>query len=370
MKEEEYMMSQNEMNIQSEDVSLFRAALAGKNKKRPPVWLMRQAGRYHSHYQNLKKRYTFMDLCKIPKVAMETTMGPIRDFDFDAAILFSDLLFPLEVMGMGLRYDPGPKLDWHLKTVADVTRLKGGAEKARELMFQAEAMELIRGALPREKGLLGFVGGPLTLFFYACEGSHQGALGNARQGMLDGRYTAFFDELVELLIENMVIQAEGGADTVAILDTCAGEVDPATYREIVVPSLRTVMVGFKERCPDTAVTYYSKKTRADHWGCLADLPIACHGVDWNPSLTEALTYANTRAPWGLQGNFDPNLMLLPASEVEPLLHRFFQEAASLPDSYLDRWVCGLGHGVLQHTPEDNIRMFSRLQREYFGKRGQ
>ncbi len=363
------------MNNQTEgqktmDRSLFRDALAGKNTGRPPVWLMRQAGRYHAHYQNLKKTYSFMELCKLPKVALETTMGPIRDFDFDAAILFSDLLFPLEVMGMGLRYDPGPKLDWHLRTVEDVKRLKGGAERARELTFQGEAMELIRGALPREKGLLGFVGGPLTLFFYACEGSHQGSLGDAKKGMRDGRYAAFVEELFELLVENMVIQAQGGADTVAILDTCAGEVDAETYRELVVPTLRNVINAFQAKCPDTPVTYYSKQTLQPHWEALKGLSIACHGVDWNPTLTEALTYANEKATWGLQGNFDPNLMLLPTREVEPMMHQFFQEALKLPDHYLNKWVCGLGHGVMQHTPEENVRTFVRLQREYFGKRGQ
>ena len=87
----------------------FLNALQGKPQKIPPIWLMRQAGRYHSHYQNLKKSYTFEELCKSPKLAAETAMGPIEDFDFDVAILFSDILFPLESLGMNLKYDPGPK---------------------------------------------------------------------------------------------------------------------------------------------------------------------------------------------------------------------------------------------------------------------
>ena len=94
------------------------AALARRNTGRPPVWFMRQAGRYHSHYQGLKRQVDFITLCKDPLWAAETAMGPVHDFNFDAAILFSDLLFPLEVMGMGLRYDPGPKLDFHLQTPA------------------------------------------------------------------------------------------------------------------------------------------------------------------------------------------------------------------------------------------------------------
>src|SRR6185437_10887260 len=141
-------------------------ALRRENDSRPPVWLMRQAGRYHSHYQRLKGRHTFMDLCRKPELACEVTLGPVRDFGFDAAILFSDLLFPLEAMGTGLRYDPGPKLDRHLRAIEDLNWLRGGKELASQLVFQAEALTRIRAELSPDKGLLGFVGGPLTLFCY------------------------------------------------------------------------------------------------------------------------------------------------------------------------------------------------------------
>src|SRR5688572_9679618 len=107
-------------------MTLLKDALALKNLNRPPVWMMRQAGRYHSHYQVLRKKYSFIELCKLPEVACEATMGPIRDFDFDAAILFSDLLFPLEAMGMGLSYQEGPQLGWFLRETGDLKRLRSG----------------------------------------------------------------------------------------------------------------------------------------------------------------------------------------------------------------------------------------------------
>src|SRR5258708_1210675 len=116
--------------------NLFLKTIRRENDKRPPVWMMRQAGRYHAHYQELRKTNSFIDLCKKTEVACEATMGPIRDFDFDAAILFSDLLFPLEAMGMGLRYEEGPKLDWHLQNISDLNRLQGGAKLASQLAFQ------------------------------------------------------------------------------------------------------------------------------------------------------------------------------------------------------------------------------------------
>src|SRR5580693_9890204 len=122
-------------------------ALARDNAGRPPVWFMRQAGRYHQHYQRLRARHEFIELCKNPKLATEVTLGPIEDFGFDAAILFSDLLFPLEALGMGLSYEPGPKLGWHLRSSADLARLTGGAQRATQMSFQAEALTRLRAQL-------------------------------------------------------------------------------------------------------------------------------------------------------------------------------------------------------------------------------
>src|SRR5690606_2890909 len=129
--------------------------------------------------------------CKNPELACETTLGPILDFVFDAAILFSDLLLLLDVLGMGLTYDIGPQLDWHLKSLKDLSRLNTDSSRIAGLEFQAEALRRIRQRLAPEKGLLGFVGGPLTLFFYAAAGSHQGDLHDAREGLRDGRFEGF-----------------------------------------------------------------------------------------------------------------------------------------------------------------------------------
>ena len=345
-------------------MNLFNAAIRRENEARPPVWFMRQAGRYHSHYQKLKEKHSFVELCKLPEVACEATMGPIRDFDFDAAILFSDLLFPLEVMGMGLRYDPGPKLDWHLREKGDLKKLAGGAEKARELGYQAEAMRLIRRALDPSKGLLGFVGGPATLFAYAVEGGHSGELASAKAGIDDGRFDGFNEKLLDLLAANMALQARAGADTIAVLDTCAGEFDPRTYRARIVPSLQELLTRFKGLCPDVPVTYYSKKTGPEHWAALEGLPIACKGIDWHHDIAQVLKEWGGR--WAIQGNVDPDWLHLEPVELERRLREFFARVASLPAQARRGWVCGLGHGVLQKTPESNVRLFLRLQREIFG----
>ena len=345
-------------------LNLFQKTLRMENEGRPPVWLMRQAGRYHSHYQGMKRRYTFMELCKIPEAACETAMGPVRDFDFDAAILFSDLLFPLEAMGTGLRYAPGPKLDWHLKTKADLARLKGGTELAAHMGFQAEAMRKIRHALPESKGLLGFVGGPLTLFYYAASGSHQGDLSSAYAGLRDGRFEGFAEKLEDMLAQNMALQARGGADTICVMDTCAGDVDPATYGELVVPRLESLFRKFRGLCPDIPISYYSKGTGPRHWDLLKDLPIACKGVDWNHDIVDVLKRYGGR--WAIQGNIDPQWLFLPLPELEKrLIEVFTRVKKEVPLTSRRGWICGLGHGVLPKTPEASVRTFVQLQKEIF-----
>jgi uroporphyrinogen decarboxylase len=345
-------------------MNLFQKTLRGENTGRPPVWFMRQAGRYHSHYQKMKERYTFMELCQKPEAALETTMGPIQDFDFDAAILFSDLLFPLEAMGTGLRYDPGPKLDRHLSTVADLSRLRGSRELASHMSFQADAMRLIRKQLSPEKGLLGFVGGPLTLFCYAVEGTHSGDLASSRAGLDDGRYKGFVNLLLEMLAENMALQARAGADAIAVLDTCAGEFSPDVFGEKAMPALRELFQEFKRLCPNTPIVYYSKGSTPEHWKYLKGQPIACLGIDWNHNLAQVLDRWTDE--WGIQGNVDPSWLFLEPAELERRLREVFAQVKSLPAEKRRGWVCGLGHGVLQKTPESNVRLFLKLQKEIFG----
>jgi len=346
-------------------MSLFTDALNRKNTSRPPVWFMRQAGRYHSQYQELKKTHSFLDLCLKPEVACEATMGPIRDFDFDAAILFSDLLFPLEAMGMGLTYEVGPKLSWHLQDKVQLKDLHGGEERAKHMAFQGEAMRLIRAALPASKGLLGFVGGPLTLYCYAVEGSHKGGLEDSKRGLTDGRYDGFVEKLVDLLAENMAIQARAGADTIAVLDTCAGDFAPGVYRERIVPVLREVLRKFKSKCPDMPVVYYSKGTGPDHWRALDGLPIAGLGIDWHHNIADVLDRWTDQ--YAIQGNVDPDWLFLDPKELETRLRKVFSEVLALPQDKRRGWICGLGHGVLPKTPESNVRLFLKLQREMFGE---
>jgi uroporphyrinogen decarboxylase len=342
--------------------TLLQQALARRNHARPPVWFMRQAGRYHSHYQQLRARYEFIELCKQPELAVEVTLGPIEAFDFDAAILFSDLLFPLEAMGMGLRYAPGPLLDWQLRHTRDLRRLRGGAERATHMQFQAEALRLLRARLAPQRSLIGFVGGPYTLYAYAVAGSHEGF---ARGGLLglEGRlYSGFNERLCGLLAANMALQARAGADCVAIFDTAAGTLSPERFARYAAEPLAALLREFRTLCPTTPVIYYSRDTGPAHWAALTALDLQCVGIDWHYDLVESLQTLSGRS---VQGNIDPRWLLLPRAELESRLRGLFERVLAAPAELRTGWVCGLGHGVLPGTPEENVKLAVKVQREMF-----
>jgi len=322
-------------------------------KTQVPVWFMRQAGRYHAHYQNIKKNSDFMSMCKTPELACEITMGPIEEFNFDAAILFSDLLFPLEQLNLGLSYHTGPPtLEKKLSSTDLISTLKKTADAQTFYKFQADALTLLKKKLPQDKTLLGFVGGPWTLYTYAVEGSHAGNLTDSKLGLYDGRFQGFMEILLPELIENMRIQAHGGADAMCIFDTAVGELTHQDFVEVYLPVLRTVTKEFKKSFPTKKIIYYSKLTHLHYLKAIEDEHIDVLGIDWRNDL--AATLKELGNDYYIQGNFDPSYLHLPWPLLEKKLNFFWQQLAdkNLP---LDKWICGLGHGVLQRTPESNVR---------------
>lgn len=334
-------------------MGLFNDRLkSADGKTQVPVWFMRQAGRYHSHYQGIKKNSDFMTMCKNPKLACEVTMGPINDFNFDAAILFSDLLFPLEQLGMGLVYNPGPQLGFRLENPSDLKKLKLIAPGAQYFNFQKEATELLRAELPQTKSLLGFVGAPWTLYTYAVEGSHAGNLTSSKKGFYDGRWKGFLEILVPELLAEMSVQAQGGADAICLFDTAVGELTFVDFKEFIIPVLREITKEFKKLHPNKKVVYYSKLTHINYLKEIQDDNIDVLGVDWRMDLSLALKELSK--DYYVQGNFDPSYLHYDWNLVEQKLAQFY---APIRESGVDqsKWIMGLGHGVLQQTPEENVK---------------
>lgn len=335
----------------------FQNALRREPQAVPPIWFMRQAGRYHRHYQALRAKHTFMELCKNAELAAEVAMGPIEDFDFDVAILFSDLLFPLEAMGMGLSYDPAPTLSWHL-TPETVTRLRPWQEALPGLAFQRDAMVRTRARLPRGKSLIGFVGGPWTLFAYAVEGAHKGGLAPSKRHL--PLFGPFCQRLLPLLERNVELQLEGGAEVVMLFDTAAGELSPGVYLEAIPEKLERLARAFPGR-----LGYYAKgitEAHLQHRLFRAGSPLVGLGLDHRWDLPARLA----EAPFGfLQGNFDQSLLFMETAGFEREARRYFDGFHALSLEARAGWVCGLGHGVLPGTPEAHVRRFVQMAREAF-----
>jgi uroporphyrinogen decarboxylase len=330
----------------------FRNALARIPQATPPIWLMRQAGRYHRHYQDLRRQFSFMDLCKQPELAAQVALGPVRDFDFDAAILFSDLLFPLEALGMGLEYtDAGPQLGWNL-TKESLSRLSSVDEAWPHLLFQGEAVRATRELLPKDKSLIGFVGGPWTLFVYAVEGTHKHVETAVKALPL---FEEFCETMVPLLVRNIALQLENGAEVVMVFDTAAGELSPKVFKNVVVPQLENLTRAFP-----SLLGYYSKSTTPQHLdqSLFTGGSFAGIGVDHHWDLRDALAMF----PAGfVQGNFDQTLMR--DSRPDELIKHLEDFLDPLLKHDRTGWICGLGHGVLPNTPEENVRLFVNTVRE-------
>ena len=334
----------------------FQNALKNQNFEAPPIWFMRQAGRYHKHYQQLKEKYSFMQLCKQPELAAEVTLGPIMDFDFDVAIIFSDLLFPLEAMGLGLSYENGgPELSVHLndeniKTV----RTEGYLDK---LMFQKHALMACREILPKNKSLIGFVGGPWTLFLYATEGSHAGHFLTAKNNTQ--LFDKFWEILKPVLLDNIQLQLDGGAEVVMIFDTAAGEVSPLYFQSLIAPKLQQMAEKFPGK-----LAYYSKGTNSVFLNSqFRAAPWAGFGFDHRNHLPALLQDKSLSG--FIQGNFDQTLLFGETTDLKKHFDQYISEFKNLAPEFRQRWVCGLGHGVLPKTPEKHVKMFVEWVRKEF-----
>lgn len=339
-------------------MNLFNKALNLEVLKVPPIWFMRQAGRYHSHYQKLRAKNTFLELCRTPELACEVALGPIQDFDFDAAILFSDILFPLDALGFGLDFsDKGPHLEKRLDQEF-LKKLVPFEEAWPQLEFQKTAMKLTREALPAEKGLIGFVGGLWTLFTYAVDSDHKPPLINSKKEI--NLFPKFCEHLLPLILKNISLQFEGGADIVCVFDTSAGEMTPRDFRSYIFPELQKIFSKFPGK-----IFYYSKGTTTDHFDFpeWQDQKIIGQGYDHRFELAKILKGPRTKA---IQGNFDQTLLHSSSQDLDKHLDRYlkFFKECSLEERR--GWICGLGHGILPKTPEDNVRKFIARIRKEFG----
>lgn len=322
-------------------------ACHGRPVDRPPVWMMRQAGRYLPEYRELRGRGTFLEAVRDPETAAELTCQPVRRFGMDAAIIFCDILVPAAAMGMGLEFQEGrgPVMPQPVRSLDDVKRLEP-FDPERATGFLPESIRRVRAALGEEVGLVGFCGAPFTTASYMIEGGTSRSFEHTKAMMLGA--PEVFAELVERITDALVpylgVQVEAGADVLQIFDSWGGTLDAATWRRMLFePTQRLVCSA---RALEVPVVLYVN-------GCahlletLADLEPTVLGIDWRVDPTDATGRVGARC--ALQGNMDPAELFAPpataAARAREVVRRF-QGARG--------HVFNLGSGLLPGTPVKGV----------------
>ena len=330
---------------------LFINALNNTPQSIPPIWFMRQAGRYHKHYQKFKKKYSFEELCKSPELASEIACGPIDEFDFDVAILFSDILYVLEGLGMPLKFDPGPIFEQEL-TKENLNQFQNIDAAIKHLQFQKDAIKLTKNKLANNKSLIGFVGGPYTLLKFAIGKNNKAKLKK------DSFEIDFLNNtLVPLLIKNIQLQLDSGAELVMIFDSGLKDIDTMEFEKIYLSILKTISEKFNNN-----VGYYAKGLENNFFYTLLKLNFAGIGCD---STNDLKLFLKTKSKGFIQGNFDETKMLLNKHDLKEELHRYCDNLLKLDLNERSGWICGLGHGINKDTPEENVHLFIKTIRENF-----
>ena len=310
-----------------------------------PVWLMRQAGRYMREYRQIRARRSFLDVCRDPDLVTQITVYAVERLRVDAAIIFADLLLPLQGMGPTLAYarGEGPSLDPPLRTAEDVDRLRD-VDLEETVGYVFEAIRRTRRALRPEIPLLGFAGAPFTLASYLIEGGGSTHYVHTKTLMLrdPGAWNALLGRLAGVTIDYLNAQIAAGAQAVQIFDTWVGCLSPDDYRRHVLPHVRRVIRGI---APGVPVVHFGTQT-----GSLIELMREAGGdvmgLDWRVDLVPTWDRLGEVA---VQGNLDPTVLFAPRQEVRRRALDLLKAVGGRPGH-----IFNLGHGILPHTPLDNV----------------
>jgi len=336
----------------------FSNAINNVPQKVPPIWFMRQAGRYHSHYQKLRKINSFVELCKTPDLAAEVAMGPIDDFDYDVAILFSDILFPLESLGLKLDYAPGPIFDRFLKK-EDLTDTPSETKVLEQHNFQAKALKLTRTSLSKEKSLVGFVGGPWTLLSYGLGVKDEDKIQNIQKNLFFEK--ALYDVLIPMLRSIIKMQLQNNAEIVYVFDTNARQLENNYFIEKYIDELKKNI--FSE-FPGQIAYFCKENPLLDKPNSNLNLNLSGMVYGKNEGLENFLPNINSGF---MQGNFNPLLLLKSEDQFKLELDKFIQKFSRLSADERSGWVCSLSHGVLPKSKEDNVKHFISEVRSVFSE---
>jgi uroporphyrinogen decarboxylase len=322
----------------------FLDACWGKPVDRTPVWLMRQAGRYLPEYMRVRSNCSFLDLCKTPELAAEVTLQPVDILGVDAAILFSDILTPVEPMGMELDFVPGPVFENPVRTMADVEKLRI-PQMEEDVPYVLETIKILRRELAAKVPLIGFGGAPFTLACYMVEGKGSKDFAQIKRMMYTAPevYAALMEKVTAMDMEYLNAQIRAGAQAIQIFDTWGGILSPADYERYVLPYTKKLIDGLDRT--GIPVIHFVKGA-----GTMLDIVQKAGGdvmgLDWHVNLGKARdVLGNAMA---VQGNLDPTVLFAPKETIEVEVKRILYENAGRPGL-----IFNLGHGILPTVPPEN-----------------
>ena len=332
-------------------MSTILDAMKCQNNGRVPVWFMRQAGRYLPEYMEIKKRSNFREMSHTPELMKEITLQPMKRYDLDAAIMFSDILTCLEYMGAPFQFtDTGPKLSSAgPEALTSLTEL----DPPRDLSFVGEGLSLIKKELT-DKPVLGFIGAPFTLASYLIEGGTSREFIHTRRFMLSEPkvFQRALNHLADQLAKYIDYQIDCGVSALQVFDSWGGILPKEQYEEFVLPSLQRLYEKTTKKVP--FIQYGQPTSHLMKLYC--SLPINVLSVDWRLSVGK---YAKLAAGYGrkdicLQGNIDPIVMSLKPEQAKPYIQRVLDSAKEA--EILNRFVLNVGHGVTPLTNTDTVKM--------------
>ncbi len=315
---------------------------------RTPIWIMRQAGRYLPEYREVRAQHTLLEICRDPALACEVSLQPLRRFDLDAAILFSDLVVPLAALGVefDIVEGRGPVLARCVRDATEVARLRRPGDLG-ELAYVAEAIRLIRSGLKDRLPVLGFAGAPFTLASYLVEGGPSRDFRETKRFLYrDPRgWAELMERLADLVIAHLELQVAAGAAAVQVFDSWVGCLSPADYRAHVLPATRRV---FDETASLGVPRIHFATGSATLLDLMAEAGGEVLGVDWRIPLGQVRARHPDRA---VQGNLDPAALLGPPEALSERIDEVLDEASGAPGH-----IFNLGHGILPETPIESVQL--------------
>ncbi|WP_375326016.1 uroporphyrinogen decarboxylase [Flagellimonas sp. GZD32] len=334
---------------------LFLKALKGETVDRPPVWMMRQAGRYLPEFMELRKKYDFFTRCQTPELASEITVQPIRRYGMDAAILFSDILVIPQAMDIEVEMKPnfGPYLPNPIRSKEDLDKVIV-PDIQDTLGYVMDAIKMTKEKLNDEIPLIGFAGSPWTILCYCVEGQGSKSFDKARGFCFTQPEAAhaLLQKITDTTIAYLKAKVKAGVNAVQVFDSWGGMLSPTDYQEFSWKYIQQIVDALKDEAP---VIVFGK-------GCwfalkeMANSGASAVGVDWTCSAQNAryLTGGNIT----LQGNFDPARLLSPPSTIKAMVTQMIRDFGK------DKYIVNLGHGILPHIPLENAKAFIDAVKEY------